>query len=89
MNKKEAVECLHSMQWHFAKSMPQIPHWYARRREFHSYGLFVEVAKFISERGEPEAFFRKTYHYLNDGEHKYWIMDDDYNDAVIINRALL
>ena len=89
MNKLEAVAHLHKMSWHFAKSMPKIPHWYARRREFSSYTVFVEVARFIKENGKPEAFYSKTYNYINDDEYKYWIMDDDYNDAEIINRASL
>ena len=87
MDKEAAIKHLHSMKWNFAKSMPKIPHWYARRREFGDFFLFEQVAVFIKENGKKEPFYRKTYSYFYDDKFKYWIMDDDPKDAEIINRA--
>ena len=87
MQEQEAIKHLQSMKWHFAKSMPKIPHWYARRREFHNLDVFKSVAAFIKNNGNEEVFFRKKYSYLYDENFKYWIMDNDPKDAEIINKA--
>ena len=89
MDKESAIDALHSMDWHFAKSMPNIPHWYARRSEAPCAMTFLDVARYIKDNGDPERFYSKTYKYLRDDQFKYWIMDEDPSDAEIINRAKL
>ena len=56
------------MDWHFAKSMPQIPHFYARRKEWPDKKQFEELVVFLRENSVEEKFFSKTfqYFYLND-----------------------
>lgn len=89
MNKLDALEKLESMEWHFAASMKNIPHWYARRIEHHSPAEFLSIARFIKENGENQKFFRQTYKYLIGPHYKYWIMADNPDDVEIINRAEL
>ena len=87
MDKLDVLGELNKMQWHFAKTMKSIPHSYSRRREYGDYDKYCEIARYIKNEGSPERFFSKTYVYLRDGEYKYWIMDENPEDAEIINRA--
>jgi hypothetical protein len=87
MNKLDVLIQLDKMNWHFAKTMKNIPHEYARRSEFHDKDKYREIAAFIKAHGEPEKFFKRTFNYFHGFEHKYWIMDDDPADVEIINRA--
>jgi len=86
MNKNEAVRCLEAMRWHFAKSMPTIPHAYARRREW-SGDNFDDVVEFIRSAGVAEAFYSKSYIYFYHGEYKYWTMGSPVHETILINRA--
>lgn len=88
ISESEAIIELERMDWHFAKSMANIPHWYARRREFNqNFIMFCHVASFIKNNGQPEKFHSKIYNYFYHGGFKYWIMADDPRDSEIINRA--
>lgn len=87
MNADEAAKLLSEHTFHFAKSMPKIPHSYTRGREWQSADDFLAVAEFIIEHGVPEKFWRKTYYYFYANDHKYWCMDEDPIDVEIINRA--
>lgn len=87
MDKLDVLDELSKMQWHFAKTMKSIPHSYSRRREYGDYDKYCEIARYIKNEGEPEEFFSRTYMYLRDNDYKYWIMDENPEDAQIINRA--
>jgi len=87
MNKLDVLFELQNMTWHFAKTMKDIPHSYARRSEFADRQKYKEIAEYIKAHGEPERFFKTTFNYFRGFEYKYWIMDDDPADVEIINRA--
>jgi hypothetical protein len=75
-------------EWHFAKSMPKIPHYYARKSEWGNDEEFLAVAKFMRDNSVGERFFRTTFYYFYAGPWKYWTMDKDVADVEIINRAM-
>ena len=75
------------MTWHFAKTMPKIPHYYARKNECLDRKKFIETCFAIRAFGIEEKFFSKSFIYLYDENFKYWVMDKNPNDAQIINRA--
>jgi hypothetical protein len=73
-----------SLNWVFAKSMPEIPHEYVA---VENYPKKAEViAKFIDlieKNGYTETFNGKEYKYLEINGYKYWVVED------IINREKL
>ena len=76
--------------WHFAKTMPTIPHWYTRRREWQRPDLFVDAVELIDKQGEIKEFMGKYYKYLHHDGFKYWTMERDdvpYSAHILINRA--
>lgn len=87
MQEQEAIKHLQAMKWHFAKSMPKIPHWYARRREYADTEAFFDVVKFIREFGVEEAFFKKSYIYFYHEGYKYWTMGSPLPKTILINKA--
>jgi hypothetical protein len=87
MDGDKVAQLLSENTFHFAKSMPKIPHAYTRGREWKSQSEFLSVAEYIHTHGVPEKFWKKTYYYFYANDHKYWVMDDDPIDVEIINRA--
>lgn len=87
VTKDEVISILEENLWHFAKTMPKIPHSYTRKREWDDPKAFIDAAAYISGNGVPEKFYRKTYNYLYSDTHKYWIMSDDPLASELINRA--
>jgi len=72
--------------WVFAKTMPQNPHYYTRQRDWESKESFTECAHLIRKYGEKEMFRGWPYICFNFNGFKYWVMDKNPDDAVIINR---
>lgn len=72
--------------WKFAKTMPQIPHYYCLKgmcsdpKEFE---WFVDCIVKYSTAGQ---FYGRTYNYYFLDDWKYWIMDEDPAMCNLINR---
>ena len=73
-------------EWHFAKTMPQIPHWYCLRKDKNDVEDFLWFAQYIREHSVPGLFYGKTYFYYYLDGYKYWTMDDRPDDCDLINR---
>ena len=77
--------------WHFAKTMPQIPHWYTRAREWNNPSEFAEAVDLIKKKGVRELWKgNQYYNYLYIGNYKYWTMEKDdvpTSEHILINRA--
>lgn len=91
MTKQEANELLLNADFTYAKSMPEIPHWYTLRETWDD-REFIEVVQFIRANGVREWFYRKryTYYYLNG--YKYWTMGSPLHNSgktgtILINKA--
>lgn len=69
-------------QWTFAKTMPEIPHWYIVRDHLSDDDrkLFDEFEAFIRKNGYTKLFYSKPFTYFEIGEYKYWL------DENILNR---
>jgi hypothetical protein len=79
---------LESQQWKFAKTMPEIPHWYSLRKDWSRDDDFVLVAEYILSNGVTGKFQLRTYIYLFSGAFKYWIMEESVTqETILINRA--
>jgi len=72
--------------WRFAKSMPEIPHWYIVRANVND-SLFVESAIFIRKHGYKKRFGSRTYLYYDLDGYSYWTMGNPIEETTIINRA--
>ncbi len=83
----ELREAVRGLDWRFAKTMPQHPHWYIRRDPAIE-DVYVALFRATVEHGQWESFYKRRvqYLYLGDG-FKYWRMTDDLNVSRILNRA--
>ena len=82
------------VEWRFAKTMPQWPHWYVMKhwtpgRE----ADFMELVRLVFAEGvlEPWAVgtpYERTVRYFTFGDYKYWVMDPTIEETDLINRAL-
>ena len=88
-SKSDVIKALEAEVWHFAKTMPNIPHSYTRKREWSEPSRFIDAAVYVASNGVKEKFLNRTYTYLYSDLHKYWVMDSDPSIAQIINRAEL
>ena len=80
-------ESVRELEWQFAKTMPQFPHWYIVRNPAIE-DVYVALFQATMEHGRWEYFFRRRvqYLYLDDG-FKYWRMTNDLGESRILNRA--
>ncbi len=71
------------IDWTFAKTMPEIPHYYIVRDNLleNEKKEFDELSSLIDNKGTFEIFQSKPYKYLRLGKYKYWVIDN------VINRV--
>lgn len=81
------VRVIEDSTWHFAKTMPGIPHSYVRKRETAYPQDVIGLCEYCHRFGQDETFGKRTYRYLHLEDHKYWSMDADCKDTILINRA--
>jgi len=74
------------MDWEFAKSMPQWPHWYVWREDG-SAREFDFVAHLIGTFGYADNWGRHTRYYLVIGKFKYWVIEDCLNRAATLSNS--
>jgi len=86
---KALSQVLEKHDWIFAKTMPKNPHFYTRKKDWDDPTLFIKCAHKIREFGKTEMFRGWPYVCFNYNGYKYWVMDKNPNDAVIINRKVL
>jgi len=76
------------VDWIFAKTMPQWPHWYIVRENCDEES-FVKFVSFIYSNGTTRLFQDKKFTYLDIDEYAYWTMGNPVDETIIINRAKL
>jgi hypothetical protein len=81
-----AHEYIKSMDWRFARAMPQWPHGYILR-EWGSAREFDFVARLIKKFGYPDNWGKRIDSYLVIGKFKYWVIEDVLNRAAPISNA--
>jgi len=78
MTSEELTQYLEAAEYVFAKTMPQIPHWYTQRKSWKDDRLFDECVQAIRDLGEvrpwPAPAKKPKYHntYFDVGEWSYW-----------------
>lgn len=83
----QATMTLWKTKFTFAKSMPNIPHEWSARHEWHSDEAFEDIVMYIRENGVKEKFWKKEYIYFYANGYKYWTMGNPLHITKIINRA--
>ena len=83
---QRARQFIDSHIWHFAKTMPDIPHWYCLLKDKGDVEEFRWFAAYIREHSVPGQFYGKTYYYYYLDGYKYWWMDATVEECDLINR---
>lgn len=89
MTDDELRNFIGAHEWIFAKTMPQIPHWYTLRRKAtrdEDFAAFVQEIRF---RGVVRPFGRRSFTYLDFEGWTYWTMGEPVEQTTLINRARL
>lgn len=83
------LELAPTLNWTFAKTMPDAPHSYVVRGRTLDEERFMRAVKVIRTFGEPGKFYSATNIYLTDNETKtkWWTMGDTLEGTIIINKA--
>jgi len=93
MTPEELTKHLESHDYRFAKTMPQIPHFYTLRKNWEDDKLFEGVVQAIRDLGEIRPWPappKKPWHkhsYFDAGEWSYWSMGAPLDKTILINRA--
>jgi len=87
MTAAEIQDFIEHSRWKYAKSMPQMPHWYTLRKNAQDEAAFERFVMHIRQVGYKERFGKTTYTYLNVGEWKYWTMGFPLASTILVNRA--
>jgi hypothetical protein len=79
-------EFIDSMQWTFAKTMPEWPHEYIVRGRVDE-DLFVRLIRHIRANGYESKFYQQRITYYDDRGMIYWTMGAPIEETTIINRC--
>jgi hypothetical protein len=89
MTQEQAQATIESTFWKFAKTMLYTPHWYCLKENFKNPEEFTELAHFVRNNGIPLRYGKREYIVYNSGDYRYWVMDNNPSDAVLINRTFI
>jgi hypothetical protein len=81
---------LEAHPWTFAKTMPEVPHWWTVRRQWDD-AEFTWVVLRIKQLGVKRKFRKSFNYYFDFNRHAYWTMDPRNAPAevtTLINRAV-
>lgn len=77
---------INSMDWQFAKTMPQWPHWYVLREDGRA-REFDFVKRLIKQFGYRDPWGSRTKYSFVMGRFKYWVDDDVLNRGAPLSNA--
>ena len=89
MKDKEIQQFIGDHEWVFAKTMPQIPHWYTLRSKAQPDEGFSAFVREIELRGVQRQFGQRSFTYLDFEHWTYWTMGEPVENTTLINRAQL
>ena len=89
---ERVTELLSAQRFTFAKTMPQIPHYWTHRKDWFNDVDFCDVVMFIREWGIKEKWSNRTFIYYYANGYKYWTMNEqlsytDKKKTFILNRC--
>ena len=72
-------------KWQFAKTMPEVPHWYTLRK-WNDDMIFNMAVQIIRIQGKQERWGPYNNTYLVVGDWKYWTMGAPVLETTVLNR---
>ena len=75
-------------EWTFAKTMPQIPHWYTLKRKAKSEEDFAAFVQEMRFRGFARQFGSKSFTYLDLDGWTYWTMGAPIEETILIQQVM-
>ncbi len=84
----DPVAYIERVEWRFAKTMPDNPHWYTVRPRPPAPDDpgFESMVRLIRRDGRVRLWHGRPFTYLIVGEWDYWTMGEPIDETVIINR---
>jgi len=79
-------EFIDSIQWTFAKTMPEWPHEYIVRDQVDE-NLFMMLVQHIRWQGYESKFYQRFFTYYDYRGMVYWTMGEPLGETTIINRC--
>ena len=89
MTEDEFREWVAAGEWKFAKTMPEIPHWYTLREERQDDERFSLAVKFVYDNGRLGHWYGRARRYYDLDGFTYWAMNEPPGETVLMNRAEL
>lgn len=87
MTPESTTPDLSRLTFVFAKTMPEIPHFYVVRTADNE-ANYLALFRTIRKHGKDERFQKRRYRYWYPGDGwKYWAMTTDERTSRILNRA--
>ena len=87
-SEEDLFDMLEKAQWKFAKTFKHTaPHWYTLMDNWSDKQLFTDVAHSVRKHSTKEYFWNKPFIVWNYKGMKYWVMDENPSDAVLINKT--
>src|SRR5215203_5203746 len=83
------VKQIEGHRWQFAKTLPENPHFYTKRKEWDNDDDFVEMVMLIRENGQQVFFGYKPYIVLDVDGYRYWTQGSIMEKTILINRREL
>ena len=85
-DETRAREFVEAQNWKFAKTMPQIPHYYCLKGLCPDPKEFEWFVDYMLRKSVSGEFYGKTFQYFYLDKWKYWIMDEYPAKCNLINR---
>ena len=90
---KKIKRLLTENDWHFAKTLAHIPHYYSRGQEWREINDFIWACDYIQNNSTTGTFSETgayEYNYFYLGKWKYWVMEKNKpsSQQILINKAL-
>lgn len=82
----ELNQFIKSVDWAYAKTMPDWPHYYIVRDKVDE-SLFVKLVEHIRQFGYEGYYYDKTIMYFEEDGLIYWTMGYPIDETTIINRS--
>ena len=83
------ISFIRSHGWIYAKTMPEVPHYYLVKKKCFDDDRFEAFARYIFEEGIPMKWGKWVRLYMDIGEYRYWSMDPTAESTDLINRELI
>lgn len=87
MNEDEFRAWVAAGEWVFAKTMPDMPHWYTLREARQNDEAFNLAVQFVRENGRFGHWYGKPRRYYDLDGFTYWTMGWPIGETVLMNRA--